>query len=79
MPANFSYVPPNEQATGFPAPTEALRAALASLPNFTDNGDSFSADLTASSGLPGLRPLLDVLRTINLVTRASRQQLAPRT
>jgi hypothetical protein len=28
--------------------------------------------------LPGVQPVLDVLRTINRVTRASRQQPAPR-
>jgi hypothetical protein len=77
-PANFYYTAPNEQATGFPAPIEALRAALASVPNFTNSGDSFSGDFSASPGLPGVQPVLDVLRTINRVTRASRQQLASR-
>ena len=77
-PANFYYTAPNEQATGFPAPIEALRAALSSLPNFTNTGDSFSGDFSASPGLPGVQPVLDVLRTINRVTRASRQQPAPR-
>jgi hypothetical protein len=76
--ANFYYTAPNEQATGFPAPIEGLKAALASVPNFTNSGDSFSGDLSASPGLPGVQPVLDVLRTINRVTRASRQQLAPR-
>jgi hypothetical protein len=41
---------PNEQATGFPTPIEGLRGALASMPNFTNNGDSFSGDF---SGTPG--------------------------
>lgn len=77
-PANFYYTAPNEQATGFPAPIEALRAALSSLPNFANWGDSFSGDFSTSPGLPGVQPVLDVLRTINRVTRASRQQLAPR-
>jgi Ca2+-binding RTX toxin-like protein len=77
-PANFYFTAPNEQATGFPAPIEALRAALSSLPNFTNTGDSFSGDFSASPGLPGVQPVLDVLRTINRVTRASRQQPAPR-
>ena len=77
-PASFSYHAPDEQATGFPAPIEALRAALSSLPNFTNNGDSFSADFSTAPGFPGVQPVLDVLRTINRVTRASRQQLAPR-
>ena len=77
-PANFYYTAPNEQATGFPAPIEGLKATLASVPNFTNSGDSFSGDFSASPGLPGVQPVLDVLRTINRVTRASRQQLAPR-
>ena len=77
-PANFAYFAPDEQATGFPAPIEALRAALSSLPNFTNEGNSFSGDFSTSPGLPGVQPVLDVLRMINRVTRASRQQLAPR-
>ena len=77
-PANFSYFAPDEQATGFQAPIEALRAALSSLPNFTNTGNSFSADFSTAPGFPGVQPVLDVLRTINRVTRASRQQLAPR-
>ena len=77
-PANFYFTAPNEQATGFPAPIEALRAALSSLPSFTNTGDSFSGDFSTSPGLPGVQPVLDVLRTIDRVTRASRQQLAPR-
>lgn len=77
-PANFYFTAPNEQATGFPAPIEALRAALSSLPNFTNTGDSFSADFSTSPGLPGVQPVLDVLRTINRVTRAARQPVAAR-
>lgn len=77
-PANFYYTAPNEQATGFPAPIESLRAALSSLPNFMTRGESFSADFSTSPGLPGVQPVLDVLRTIDRVTRASRQQFAPR-
>lgn len=76
-PASFSYHAPDEQATGFPAPIEALRAALSSLPNFTNNGDSFTADFSTEPGFPGVQPVLDVLRTINRVMRASRQQLVP--
>ena len=88
-PANFGYGAPSEEAlaywfpgtgpaTGVPAPIEAVKAALASLPNFTDNGDAFTADFSTAPGFPGVQPVLDVLRTINRVTRASRQQLAPR-
>ena len=68
-PANFFYSAPNEQATGFPAPIEPLRTALASLPNFTNVGDSFSGDFSATPGLPGVRPIVDLLRTINQVNR----------
>lgn len=77
-PASFSYFAPDEQATGFQAPIEALRAALSSLPNFTNTGNSFSGDFSTAPGFPVVRTVLDVLRTINSVTRASRQQLAPR-
>lgn len=77
-PAGFFYSAPNEQATGFPAPLESLRAALASMPNFTNNGDSFSGNFSGVPGLPGVQPVLDLLRTINRVTRASRQRVSPR-
>jgi len=88
-PANFGYGAPGEEALaywfpgtgpaiGVPAPIEAVKAALASLPNFTDNGDAFTADFSTARGFPGVQPVLDVLRTINRVTRASRQQPAPR-
>jgi Ca2+-binding RTX toxin-like protein len=77
-PANFAYFAPSQQATGFPVPTEALRAALSSLPNFTNRGDSFSGDFSTSPGLPGVQPVLDVLRTINRVTRAARPLPSPR-
>ena len=72
-PASFQVTAPNEQATGFPAPIDALKAALSSVPNFTNNGDSFSGDFSTSPGLPGVQPVLDVLRTINRVTRAARR------
>jgi hypothetical protein len=87
--ANFGYGAPSEEAlaywfpgtgpaTAVPAPIEAVKAALASLPNFTANGDAFTADFSTAPGFLGVQPVLDVLRTINRVTRASRQQLAPR-
>ncbi|MFM8539036.1 MAG: calcium-binding protein [Planctomycetaceae bacterium] len=84
-PANFGYSAPSEEAlaywfpgtepaTGIAAPFEAVKAALASLPNFTDTGgDSFGADFSTTPGLPGVQPVLDVLRTINRVTRAARR------
>ncbi|MFM7412467.1 MAG: calcium-binding protein [Planctomycetota bacterium] len=88
-PANFSYWAPSEEAlaywfpgtgpaTGIAAPFESVKAALASLPNFTANGDSFGADFSTSPGFPGVQPVLDVLRTINRIMRASRQQVAAR-
>ncbi|MFM7293155.1 MAG: calcium-binding protein [Planctomycetia bacterium] len=90
-PANFGYSAPSEEAlaywfpgtepaTGSAAPFEAVKAALASLPNFTDmrDSDSFAADFSTSPGFPGVQPVLDVLRTINRIMRASRLQLAPR-
>lgn len=88
-PANFGYSAPSEEAlaywfpgtgpaTGIPAPIEAVKTALASLPNFTDNRDAFGADFSTSPGFPGVKPVLDVLRTINRIMRASRQQVAPR-
>jgi len=83
-PANFDYWAPSEEAlaywfpgtgpaSGIAAPFEAVKAALGSLPNFTDNGDSFGADFSTSPGFPGVQPVLDVLRTINGIMRASRQ------
>ena len=85
-PANFGFWAPSEEAlaywfpgtgpvTGVSAPIEAVKAALASLPNFRDNGDSFTADFSTEPGFPGVQPVLDVLRTINRVMRDSRQQL----
>jgi len=83
-PANFGYSAPGEEAlaywfpgtvpaVGVPAPIDEVKAALASLPNFTDNGDAFGADFTTTPGFPGVQPVLDVLRTINRIMRASRQ------
>ncbi|MFM7249630.1 MAG: calcium-binding protein [Planctomycetaceae bacterium] len=88
-PANFGYSAPSEEAltywfpgtgpaTGIAAPFEAVKAALASLPNFTDNGDAFGADFSTTPGFSGVQPVLDVLRTINRVTRAARQPIQRR-
>jgi hypothetical protein len=63
--AGFFYSVPDEQATGFAPPIAELRAALAGLPNFTTNGDSFSDNLATTSGLPGVQPVLGLLRTIS--------------
>lgn len=77
-PAGFFYSAPNEQATGFPTPLANLRAALASYPNFTNTGDSFAGNFSRSSGLSGVQPVLDLVRTINQVTRAARPLPSPR-
>ena len=70
--ADFYYVAPDEQATGFQAPIEALNTALSSFPNFTNNGNSFSGDFSTSPGLPGVQRVLDLLRTINKITLDAR-------
>ena len=63
-PAGFFYTVPNEQATGLPPPTAVLKAALAGLPQVTGSDDSFSGNLSTASGLPGIQPVVDLLRTI---------------
>ena len=70
--AEFYYSAPDEQATGFQAPIEALNTALSSFPNFTNRGNSFSGDFSTSPGLPGVQPVLDLLRTINKITLDAR-------
>jgi hypothetical protein len=77
-PVGFSSTTPNEQATGVPPPLETLRAALGSMPNFTNVGDAFTGDFSRSPGFPGVQPILDLLRTIDQVMQASRLRPAPR-
>lgn len=62
-PANFYFTALNPQAV------DALRAALGSMPNFTNIGDSFSGDFSTAPGLPGVRPVVDLLRTVNQLSR----------
>ena len=66
----FAYWAPNEQATGFPAPIEQLKAALRSLPNFSSFGDSFYGNLSNNAGFKGVQPVLGLLRTINRVNQS---------
>ena len=68
-PAGFFYSAPNEQATGFPAPIEPLKAALGSLPNFATIGDTFQGTLSTDAGFKGVQPLLGLLRSINQVNQ----------
>jgi hypothetical protein len=70
-PAGFYYTEPNEQATGFAPPYEALRTALSALPNFSSNQQylSFSGDLATTPGLSTLQPLINLQRTIMQVDR----------
>ena len=68
-PLGFWYSAANEQATGYPPPTERLTAALGGLPNFSSNGDSFSGDLSTDPGFQGVQPVVDLLRTIDRVSR----------
>ena len=69
QPVGFFYSAPNEQATGFPAPIEPLKAALGSLPNFSNRGDSFQGTLSRDAGFKGVQPILGLLRTINGVNQ----------
>jgi len=58
-PANFFFSALNPQAI------EALRLALGSMPNFTNRGDTFSGDFSSSPGLPGVLPVVELVRTVN--------------
>lgn len=69
-PAGFFYSAPNAAATGFAPPLDELRAALGSLPNLTTAGDSFSGNLATTPGLPGIEPVVGLLRTIGRTNAA---------
>jgi hypothetical protein len=71
-PANFYFTALNPQAV------EALRVALGSMPNVTNTGDSFSGDFSTSAGLPGVRPVVGLLRTVNQLSRTASAQLRAR-
>jgi hypothetical protein len=76
-PAGFSYSVPDDQATGFPVPIEALKAALSSLPNFTSTDNSLQGNFSTVPGLPGIQPVIGLVRTIDQVTRAARVRPVP--
>jgi hypothetical protein len=67
-PANFSFSALNPQAI------EPLRAALGSMPNFTNNGNTFSGDFSASPGLLGVLPVVELVRTVNLLSKPATAQ-----
>ena len=66
QPVGFYYTAPNEQATGFATPYEALRTALADYPNFFSRSDylSFSGNLSTSPNFQSVSPVLELIRTI---------------
>jgi hypothetical protein len=76
--AGFTYTVPGEEATGLPPPTTALETALAGLPNLTIIGDSISGNLSTTAGLPGVQPVVDVLRTIGQTTANWYARVRPR-
>jgi hypothetical protein len=80
-PAGFFYTEPNEQATGFAPPYEALRAALSTYPNFSSDPEflGFSGNLTKTPGLTSLQSLITLQRTIMRVTRSGYGRLESRT
>lgn len=80
-PAGFFYTEPNELATGFAPPYEALRSALSVYPNFTSDQEylSFSGDLATTTGLTSLQPVISLQRRIMAVTRLGYGRLESRT
>ncbi|MFN9367958.1 MAG: calcium-binding protein [Planctomycetia bacterium] len=62
-PANFYFTSLNPRAV------EALREAFGSMPSFTNTGNSFSGDFSTAPGLPGVRPVVDLLRTERQLSR----------
>lgn len=79
-PAGFYYTEPNEQATGFAPPYEALKTALSAFPNFSSDPQylSFSGDLTTTPGLTTLQPVINLQRTIMQVNRIGYGRLEAR-
>jgi len=71
QPAGFYYTEPNEQATGFAPPYEALRTELSAYPNFSSDPQylNFSGDLATTPGLSSLQAVIGLERTIMRVTR----------
>jgi hypothetical protein len=58
-------------------PIEALKAALSSLPNFTSTDNSLQGNFSTVPGLPGIQPVIGLVRTIDQVTRAARVRPVP--
>jgi hypothetical protein len=79
-PAGFYYTEPNELATGFAPPYEALKTALSSFPNFWSDQEylSFSGNLASTPGLTTFSPLLKLQRTIMQVSRTAYGRLEAR-
>ena len=71
-PANFYFTALNPQAV------DSLRVALGSMPNFTNTEGSFSGDFSTAPGLPGVRPVVDLLRTVNQLSRTVSSQTRAR-
>ena len=69
QPVGFFYTAPNQQATGYAPPFDALTAALASYPNFQSSPYylDFQGNLSSSPGFSGIQPVLVLLRTIRQV------------
>jgi len=65
--ANFYYSAPSQEYTGFAPPIQPLTAALGSMPNFENNGETFSADLSAEPGVRSVQSIVDLLRKISQV------------
>jgi len=73
QPVSFSVGIPGEQATGFPAPIEKLKAALKAVPNLVvDRYDAFSGNIVTTPGSALIQPIVDILRTINRTMLESR-------
>jgi hypothetical protein len=68
--ANFYYLVPSQESSGFPPPIQPLRAALGSMPNFENVGDSFSADLSTQPGVQNVQSIVVLLRKISQVNTA---------
>jgi hypothetical protein len=63
-PATFSFTALDPQTV------DAIRVAIGSMPNFTTAGDSFSGAFSTVPGLPGVRPVVDLVRIGNQAGRA---------
>jgi hypothetical protein len=66
---DFFYSVPNQEATGLPPPIAALRAALKSMANFSNEGETFTGDLSPT--FTSLMPAIELQRTLFRVTRSA--------